>query len=85
MKASIALAVALLSLTPVAFASTTSVAKVDPVQYQYGNELDVAKVISLTDVSQERGVVPVTMVYQDSEGDVHKVKFLQLGGQNSSG
>ncbi|MGX5218672.1 MULTISPECIES: DUF2790 domain-containing protein [Pseudomonas] len=85
MKASIALAAALLSLAPAAFASTSNAAKVDPVQYQYGTELDVAKVISLTDVSQQRGVVPVTMVYKDSEGNVHKLQFLQLGGANSSG
>ncbi|ARU87840.1 DUF2790 domain-containing protein [Pseudomonas sp. M30-35] len=85
MKATIALAAALLSLAPAAFASTSNFANIDPVQYQYGDELDVAKVISLTDVSQQRGVVPVTMVYQDSKGQVHELKFLQLGGANSSG
>lgn len=85
MKATIALAVAVLSLAPSAFASTSNYAHLEPVQYSYDTKLDVAKVISLTDVSHERGVVPVTMVYKDSQGDVHKVQFLQLGGQNSSG
>lgn len=86
MKATIALAAALFSLAPVAFASSaSSTVETAPIQYEYGTKLDVKKVISLTDVSQKEGVVPVTMVYQDSQGDVHKVQFLQLGGQNTSG
>ncbi|MFI8481430.1 DUF2790 domain-containing protein [Pseudomonas sp. NPDC078700] len=83
MKATIALAVAVLSLAPSAFASNYD--HLELVQYSYDTKLDVAKVISLTDVSQERGVVPVIMIYKDSQGDVHKVQFLQLGGQDSSG
>ncbi|WP_339487256.1 DUF2790 domain-containing protein [Pseudomonas sp. EL_65y_Pfl2_R95] len=85
MKATIALAAALLSLAPVAFASSSNIDNIKPVEYEYGTKLDVAKVISLTDVSEERGVVPVVMVYQDSQGAVHKLQFLQLGGADSSG
>jgi hypothetical protein len=48
--------------------------------YHYGMKLDVQKVISKTDVSAKSGVVPVTMVYQDSKGDLHKVQYLQMGG-----
>ncbi|WP_417663566.1 DUF2790 domain-containing protein [Pseudomonas sp.] len=84
MKATIALAVTVLSLAPAAFAGTSNYAHIEPDQYSYDTNLDVAKVISLTDVINELGVAPVTMVYKDSKGDVHKVQFLQLGGQNSS-
>jgi len=48
--------------------------------YHYGMHLDVQKIISKTDVSNKSGVVPVTMVYQDSKGEVHKVQYLQQGG-----
>ncbi|WP_417663020.1 DUF2790 domain-containing protein [Pseudomonas sp.] len=85
MKATTALAAILLSLAPVAFANANNIDDINPVQYEYGNKLDVAKVISLTDVSELRGVVPVIMVYQDSQGKVHKLQFLQLGGADSSG
>ena len=51
--------------------------------YHYGMQLDVKKVISKTDVSQESGVVPVTMVYEDSKGQVHKLEYLQLGGYDN--
>ena len=62
MKATTALAAILLSLAPVAFANASSIDDLMPVQYEYGNELDVAKFISLTDVSEIRGVAPVVMV-----------------------
>ncbi|WP_339514282.1 DUF2790 domain-containing protein [Pseudomonas sp. RL_15y_Pfl2_60] len=84
MKATTALAAILFSLAPAAFANQNH-EDIQPVQYEYGNKLDVAKVISLTDVSELRGVVPVIMVYQDSQGKVHKLQFLQLGGADSSG
>ena len=85
MKATIALAAALFTLAPAAFAASADNADTQAPSYEYGMNLDVKKVISLTDVSQEVGVVPVTMVYQDSNGYVQSVQFLQLGGQNTSG
>ncbi|MGE8498060.1 MAG: DUF2790 domain-containing protein [Pseudomonas sp.] len=86
MKATIALAAALFTLAPAAFAaSADNATDAQSAKYEYGMKLDVQKVISLTDVSQEVGVVPVTMVYQDSQGAVQTVQFLQLGGQNTSG
>jgi len=48
--------------------------------YHYGMDLDVQKIISKTDVSYKSGVVPVTMIYQDSKGDLHKLQYLQQGG-----
>ncbi|MOA53054.1 hypothetical protein D3C78_1764520 [compost metagenome] len=43
-------------------------------------EIDVQKVLHRTDTSQLTGVVPVTLVYEDSDGEVHKVRFLEWGG-----
>jgi hypothetical protein len=44
----------------------------------------VAKVISITDVSRERGVVPVTMKYEDSNGQVHEVQYMVEGGSEQT-
>lgn len=86
MKATKVLAAALFSVAAsTAFAGTGNAATTNPAQYTYGAELDVAKVISLTDVSRKTGVVPVTMVYEDSQGDVHQIQFQQIGGKNNSG
>jgi hypothetical protein len=52
--------------------------------YHYGMKLDVKKVISQTDVSNKSGVVPVTMVYQDSQGALHKLQYLQEGGYDDN-
>ena len=47
-------------------------------------EIDVQKVLQRTDTSQQTGVVPVTLVYQDSEGELHKIRFLEWGGSTAS-
>lgn len=81
-------AFALFALTSVfaagAFAqdgSDRNVANNLPVEtYHYGMKLDVQKIISKTDVSNKSGAVPVTMVYQDSKGELHKLQYLQQGG-----
>lgn len=52
--------------------------------YVYGTRLDVAKVISITDVSRERGVVPVTIKYEDSHGEVHEVQYMVEGGSEQT-
>ncbi|MGY4532573.1 hypothetical protein ACVW0Y_001697 [Pseudomonas sp. TE3786] len=86
MKTAAIAAFALIATAPFAFAQSVQAtnskagADIPTVQYEYGMELDVKKVLSLTDVSNVAGVVPVTMVYQDSQGRVQKVKYLELGG-----
>ncbi len=78
------LALAALATSLIAQAGAKDPAKagagIPAVEYQYGMQLDVKKVLSLTDVSNVAGVVPVTMVYEDSQGRVQKVKYLELGG-----
>lgn len=83
MKTAAIATLALLAAAPLAFAQSHTAkagADVPAVQYQYGMQLDVKKVLSLTDVSNVAGVVPVTMVYEDSQGQIKKVKYLELGG-----
>ncbi|MGA3798556.1 hypothetical protein PS726_00596 [Pseudomonas fluorescens] len=55
-------------------------AHVSAVDYHYGMEIDVKQVLQRTDTSDKTGVVPVTVVYLDSEGEVHKIRFLEWGG-----
>jgi hypothetical protein len=55
-------------------------AHVSAVDYHYGMEIDVKQVLRRTDTSDKTGVVPVTLVYLDSQGEVHKLRFLEWGG-----
>ena len=54
-------------------------ANVSAVDYHYGMEIDVKRVLQRTDTSDKTGVVPVTLVYEDSEGEIHKLRFLEWG------
>lgn len=58
---------------------------IDPVEYHYGMNLDIERVISLTDTSDKAGVVPVTLVYEDSRGNVQSIEFSQVGRLGSGG
>ncbi|WP_433766282.1 DUF2790 domain-containing protein [Pseudomonas putida] len=54
-------------------------AHVSSVDYHYGMEIDVKRVLKRTDTSSKSGVVPVTLVYEDSQGEIHKIRFLEWG------
>ncbi|MFV3305755.1 DUF2790 domain-containing protein [Pseudomonas sp. NY15181] len=53
-------------------------------QYTYDMKLDVANVISTTDVSNQCGIVPARMTYEDSQGQRHTVEY-QVWGNGCSG
>lgn len=53
-------------------------------QYTYDMKLDVAHVISTTDVSTQCGIVPARMTYEDSQGQRHTVEY-QVWGNGCSG
>lgn len=89
MKATFAaIALAGILLTPAAFAANQSAEQSKPaseagvpvVDYQYGMDLDIAKVVSRTDNSLKAGIVPTVVVYRDHQGDLHKVRYLEWGG-----
>jgi hypothetical protein len=48
--------------------------------YHYGMALDIQKVIHISDNSDKVGVVPTTLTYLDSQGRLHKLNYLDLGG-----
>ncbi|RJX78903.1 DUF2790 domain-containing protein [Pseudomonas sp. LS-2] len=53
-----------------------------PVEYNYSQHLDIAKVISVTsanDAATECGPVEAHMVYVDSKGVTHNLEYTRLG------
>lgn len=70
------------SFAPFAFAADTQPGSDIPaVDYHYGMQLDVKQVLHRTDNTNKSGVVPTIMVYQDSKGEVHKIRYLEWGGK----
>ena len=49
------------------------------VHYQYGMDLDVARVIASTEVADTCGVEPAQMVYEDRQGKQHTLEYLLVG------
>ncbi|WP_421683192.1 DUF2790 domain-containing protein [Stutzerimonas urumqiensis] len=77
----------LTAIAPLAFAGTTEkpTDRHPAITYEYGQALDVKKVLSITDTSQAVGIVPVTLVYEDSQGTVREVRFVQYGSVGREG
>jgi hypothetical protein len=48
--------------------------------YQYGMQLDIARVRTISDTSRVCGVVPSVMHYEDSEGELRALQYLISGG-----
>ncbi|VXC61124.1 conserved exported hypothetical protein [Pseudomonas sp. 8Z] len=85
MKIATVVSAVISSLAPMAFAEDVGKAGHGiPVEnYHYGMQLDVASVLERTDNSGKSGVVPTIMVYRDSQGELHKVRYLEWGGKSS--
>jgi hypothetical protein len=73
LKASLVASLTLLG-TQAVFAQETVVEN-----YEYGNHLDIAKVISQEPIPDVCGVVPVKMRYLDHEGHEHLMQYLVQG------
>lgn len=54
-------------------------------QYEYGMQLDVARVIQPAEVPNTCGVEPVQMVYEDHQGNRHTLEYLVVGSGCSGG
>lgn len=54
-------------------------------QYTYGMKLDIAHVVSTTDVSNVCGVVPAQMTYEDSQGQRHTLEYQVMGSGCTGG
>lgn len=86
MKISKAVSTLIASFAPFAFADTSPEKlgqHLQPEPYQYGMKLDVEQVLYRTDNSSKVGVAPTEVVYRDSSGSLHKIRFLEWGGRTS--
>lgn len=55
------------------------------VQYEYGTNLDIKRVISLSTLPNVCDVVPATMTYEDHQGQVHTLQYRAMGEGCSQG
>jgi hypothetical protein len=85
MKLAAFVSAVLASAAPFAFADVKEEPGADlPAEdYHYGMNLDVHQVLYRTDNSGKVGVVSTVMVFADSQGELHKVRFLEWGGRAS--
>ncbi|WIF65368.1 DUF2790 domain-containing protein [Metapseudomonas otitidis] len=84
MKAFLLLALA--GLSPLVFAASpdqTVPAEVE--HYQYGMDLDIARVISRSEVPDVCGVVSAYLTYEDHQGKVHRLEYMVFGNGCSNG
>ncbi|CAG8867787.1 hypothetical protein PS627_02606 [Pseudomonas fluorescens] len=54
-------------------------------QYNYSQHLDIARVISMSEVPNVCEVVPARMTYEDSKGQKHILEYRVMGNGCSNG
>ncbi|MNG15350.1 hypothetical protein D3C84_991720 [compost metagenome] len=54
-------------------------------QYHYGMELDIARVISRSEIPDVCGIAPAYMTYEDHQGKVHRLEYMVFGQGCSNG
>ncbi|ALI00070.1 DUF2790 domain-containing protein [Pseudomonas sp. FW306-02-F02-AA] len=87
MKALLVLALSSLCATAMADEIPTDVASntVPVEEYTYSTHLDIAKVISMSEVPSVCEVVPARMEYEDSKGQRHILRYSVMGNGCSNG
>jgi hypothetical protein len=87
--AHIAMIFALGSFSAAAFAGgseSTDAATQTPIEtYSYATDLDVQKVITISETPDQCGPVPVQMTYEDSHGQRHILQYQVMGTGCSNG
>ncbi|WP_085601597.1 DUF2790 domain-containing protein [Pseudomonas sp. B10(2017)] len=74
------------SLCGAAMAGEAKDAEQIPVeQYSYSQHLDIARVISISEVPNVCEVVPARMTYEDSKGQKHILEYRVMGNGCSNG
>lgn len=74
------------SLCGTAMAGEAKDAEQIPVeQYSYSQHLDIARVISMSEVPNVCEVVPARMTYEDSQGQKHILEYRVMGNGCSNG
>ncbi|TDF77570.1 DUF2790 domain-containing protein [Pseudomonas sp. H9] len=82
------LALALGSVCSVALADEVANGDAEQIpveQYSYSQHLDIAKVISMSEVPNVCEVVPARMTYEDSQGQRHILEYRVMGNGCSNG
>jgi hypothetical protein len=87
MKASVLMLLMCVSAVSMADEKIEATAQQQPAveEYTYSMSLDVAKVLSVSQVSSGCEAAPVQMNYLDSAGDQHVVKYLEMGAGCANG
>ena len=87
MKALLVLALSSLCATAMANEVPTDVASntVPVEEYTYSTHLDIAKVISMSEIPSVCEVVPARMAYEDSNGQRHILRYSVMGNGCSNG
>ncbi|RLU10181.1 hypothetical protein CS078_08605 [Pseudomonas prosekii] len=88
MKALLVLALSSMCLTAMADEAPTDVAQQQqPVeeQYTYSTHLDIANVVSMSEIPNVCEVVPMKMEYDDSKGQRHILRYSVMGNGCSNG
>ena len=87
MKALLVLALSSVCLSAFADEASTQVSQPTPAveHYSYSSDLDIAKVISMSEIPSVCEVVPAQMVYEDSQGKQHTLEYRVMGNGCSNG
>ncbi|WP_077045953.1 DUF2790 domain-containing protein [Pseudomonas sp. KK4] len=87
MKALLVLALSSLCVTAMADEAQADVAQQQPPieEYTYSMNLDIAKVVSMSEVPNVCEVVPAKMEYEDSKGQRHILRYSVMGNGCSGG
>ncbi len=54
-------------------------------EYAYGDDLDIKEVISVKSDPMACNIVPATMTYRDSKGEVHTISYKVIGAGCQNG
>ncbi|WP_047275832.1 DUF2790 domain-containing protein [Pseudomonas lundensis] len=77
---------ALLLLIASVFSAAAMADEPLPVEhYSYSQHLDIAHVISTTDIANVCAVVPMRMTYEDTNGQKHILEYRVMGNGCSNG
>lgn len=82
---SIALLLALAGLGTQAYADEPATGNAAVETYAYGMNLDIKKVVAISDTGDQCGPVPAQMTYEDSHGQQHVLQYQVMGNGCSNG
>ncbi|MCV9919432.1 MULTISPECIES: DUF2790 domain-containing protein [Pseudomonas] len=85
MKALLVLALGGLCSAAMADEVANDVEQIPVEQYSYSQHLDIARVLSMSEVPNVCEVVPARMTYEDSKGQKHILEYRVMGNGCSNG